>query len=173
MTRAFLFGDNVDTDQIIPAKHMTTDDPSDLARYCLSGVNRSFGNQVEEGDVVVAGTNFGCGSSREHAATAIKTTGVDAVIAESFARIFFRNAINIGLPVFQVPDATHRISDGDEVIVDIEAGTVTNETTGETMSTDGFPPFIQELIDAGGLIEYGRQIEGQRTTGENTRDRTP
>lgn len=161
MGRAFVFGDDVDTDQIIPANRITSDDPDHLADYCLSGIDPSFADRFESGDVVVAGTNFGCGSSREHAPVAIEAAGASAVVAESFARIFFRNAINIGLPVLEVPDATERISDGDELAVDPEAGLVTNETTGEELTADGLPPFVQEIVDAGGLIEYGRRLEEQ------------
>lgn len=167
MGRAFVFGDNVDTDQIIPANRITSHDPDHLADYCLSGVDPEFADRFEAGDVVVAGTNFGCGSSREHAAVAIRAAGARAVVAESFARIFFRNAINIGLPALRVPSATDRVSDGDELTVDPDAGTVTNETAGEELTATGLPPFVQEIVDAGGLIEYGKR-EGTDGVGERT-----
>lgn len=159
MGRAFVFGDNVDTDQIIPANRITSDDPDHLADYCLSGIDPEFADRFAPGDIVVAGTNFGCGSSREHAPVAIRAAGADAVVAESFARIFFRNAINIGLPVLQVPDVTKHVSDGDELTIDSSAGTVTNETVGEELTANGLPPFVQEIVDAGGLIEYGKRGE--------------
>lgn len=158
MGRAFLFGDDVDTDQIIPAQFVTTADPGKLGEHCMEGADPSFADRVEPGDVLVAGTNFGCGSSREHAALAIQGTGVEAVVAESFARIFFRNAINVGLPVLNVPDATERISDGDDLAVDPDTGVIENETTGDRIEAQGLPEFVQEIVDAGGLVEYGRRI---------------
>jgi len=167
MGRAFVFDDNVDTDQIIPANRITSDDPDHLANYCLSGVDPEFADRFAPDDVVVAGTNFGCGSSREHAPIAIRAAGADAVVAESFARILFRNAINIGLPVLQVPEVTEHVSDGDELTIDVAAGTVTNQTAGEKLTATGVPPFVQEIVDAGGLIEYWKRTEeledGQRT----------
>lgn len=167
MTRAFVFGDNIDTDQIIPARHMTSDDPDHLAEHCLSGVDPGFADQFDTGDIIVAGTNFGCGSSREHAPVAIQAAGADAVIAESFARIFFRNAINIGLPVLQIDDATTHISDEDVLSLDLEAGEVQNETTGQTLTAAGFPPFVQDLVDAGGLIEYGHELAADEPSSSN------
>jgi 3-isopropylmalate/(R)-2-methylmalate dehydratase small subunit len=167
MGLAFVFGDNVDTDQIIPTNRITSDDPDHLAKYCLSGVDPEFTDRFAPGDVVVAGTNFGCGSSREHAPIAIRAAGADAVVAELFARIFFRNAINIGLPVLQVPNVTEHVSDGDDLTIDVAAGTVTNETVGEELAATGLPPFVQEIVDAGGLIEYEKRTEeledGERT----------
>ena len=157
MGHAFCFDDDIDTDQIIPAQHITSADPDILADHCLEGADPTFADRVEPGDILVAGTNFGCGSSREHAPLAILGSGVDAVVAESFARIFFRNAINIGLPVVIAPDARSRIAAGDDIHVDIEQGTVVNETTGERIDTVDHPPFINEIIEAGGLIEYGKQ----------------
>lgn len=156
MGQAHVFGDNVDTDQIIPAQHITTDDPEQLAQYCLAGLDESFADRFETGDVIVAGTNFGSGSSREHAPLAIQGAGAKAVVAESFARIFYRNAINIGLPVLKVEEATASISTGDELTVDVEGGVVENETSGKSLSAAGFPPFIQDIINAGGLIPYGQ-----------------
>lgn len=159
MGRAFVFGDNVDTDQIIPAQHITSDDPAELAEHCFATLDVSFNDRFDDGDVVVAGTNFGSGSSREHAPMAIAGAGAGAVVAESFSRIFYRNAINIGLPVFVIPDITDHVEAGDELRVDPPAGEVRNTTTGETFTADEFPEFVQEILDAGGLIEYGQQLD--------------
>lgn len=159
MGRAFVFGDNVDTDVIIPAKYVTSTDPDRLAAGCMAGVDPDFSERFADGDVVVAGTNFGSGSSREHAPLAIQACGAEAVVAESFARIFFRNAINIGLPVLQV-ESTESIRDGDELAIAVEAGTVENETTGETLRAATYPEFLQAIVDAGGLIPYGRTLAG-------------
>lgn len=159
MGRAFVFGDNVDTDQIIPAQHITSDDPAELADHCFETLDASFNDRFADGDVVVAGTNFGSGSSREHAPLAIAGAGASAVVAESFSRIFYRNAINIGLPVFTIPDITTHVEAGDELRVDPSAGEVQNTTTGETFVADSFPDFIQEILDAGGLVEYGQQLD--------------
>ncbi|WP_255152137.1 3-isopropylmalate dehydratase [Halorarius halobius] len=158
MGTAFVFGDDVDTDQILPGKYLAVTDEAELATHCMEGVDPTFPERFEAGDVVVAGTNFGGGSSREHAPIAIGANGAAAVVASSFARIFYRNAINIGLPVVELDRATERIDDGDEVVVDTAAGTVENRTTGETYDVATHPPFIQEIIDAGGLIEYGRTV---------------
>lgn len=159
MGRAFVFGDNVDTDQIIPAQHITSDDPEELAEHCFETLNDSFNDRFDDGDVVVAGTNFGSGSSREHAPMAIAGAGASAVVAESFSRIFYRNAINIGLPVFEIPDITDLVEAGDDLSIDPAAGEVRNATTGETFSAESFPEFIQEILDAGGLVEYGQQLD--------------
>jgi 3-isopropylmalate dehydratase small subunit len=159
MGRAFVFGDNVDTDQIIPAQHITSDDPDELAEHCFETLDISFNDRFDEGDVVVAGTNFGSGSSREHAPMAIAGVGANAVVAESFSRIFYRNAINIGLPVFEIPDITDHVEAGDDLSVDPAAGEVRNATTGETFSAESFPDFIQAILDAGGLVEYGQQLD--------------
>jgi 3-isopropylmalate/(R)-2-methylmalate dehydratase small subunit len=159
MGRAFVFGDNIDTDQIIPAQHITSADPAELAEHCFETLDASFNDRFDDGDVVVAETNFGGGSSREHAPLAIAGAGASAVVAESFSRIFFRNAINIGLPVFEIPDITDHVDEGDDLRVDLAAGEVRNTTTCETFTADSFPDFIQELLDAGGLIEYGQQLD--------------
>lgn len=159
MGRAFVFGDNVDTDQIIPAQHITSDDPEELAEHCFETLDDSFNDRFDDGDVVVAGTNFGSGSSREHAPIAIAGAGASDVVAESFSRIFYRNAINIGLPVFEIPAITDLVEAGDALSVDPAAGEVRNATTGETFSAESFPEFIQEILDAGGLVEYGQQLD--------------
>ncbi len=148
------FGNDVDTDLIIPARYLNTSEPEELARHCMEDADPAFASKVEEGDVIVAGKNFGCGSSREHAPIAIKAAGVSCVIAASFARIFFRNAINIGLPIFESPEASQKIAEGDLVEVDLDTGKITDLTKGETYQAAAFPPFMQELIDTGGLIEY-------------------
>ncbi len=158
MSKAFVFGDDIDTDQIIPAQYLTTTDPNELGTYCMAGINPEFSEMVSDGDIIVGGVNFGCGSSREQAPVAIKAAGCGAVVAESFARIFFRNAINIGLPVFEVPNVTEHVSDGDELSISIADGTISNESTGEILQAGEFPPFVREIIDAGGLIEYGRTL---------------
>ncbi|MBO4287545.1 MAG: 3-isopropylmalate dehydratase small subunit [Kiritimatiellae bacterium] len=150
----FRYGDNVDTDVIIPARYLTTTDAAELARHCLEDLDETFVSRVKAGDILVAGKNFGCGSSREHAPIAIKGAGVSCVIAESFARIFYRNALNIGLPILECPEAAESIRAGDVVSVDFEAGTITDETTGRTFQAEPFPPFMRELIAAGGLAAY-------------------
>ncbi|WP_199174897.1 LeuD/DmdB family oxidoreductase small subunit [Halegenticoccus soli] len=157
MGRAFVFGDDVDTDAIIRAEHVTSADPDALAAHAMGGADPTFAGRFEPGDVVVAGTNFGCGSSREHAALALKGAGASAVVAESFARIFFRNAINVGLPALRV-ESTAGISEGDALRVDVGEGSVTDETTGEVLRAASYPAFLRELVDAGGLIEYGRRL---------------
>ena len=147
------YGDNVDTDVIIPARHLTTTVPEELAKHCLEDLDPDFVNKVKPGDLLVAEENFGCGSSREHAPISIKAAGVSCVIAKSFARIFYRNSINIGLPIMECPAAVDGIKAGDKVAVDANTGAITNETTGETFTAKPFPPFIQEIIECGGLIE--------------------
>ena len=149
---AFRYGRDVDTDVIIPARYLNTSDPAELAKHCLEDLDPTFVNRVKKGDIVVADENFGCGSSREHAPVAIKAAGVSVVIAKSFARIFYRNAINIGLPIMECPEAADAISDGDVVYVDADAGVVRDETTGATFQAQPFPPFIQEIINEGGLV---------------------
>jgi len=158
MGSAFVFGDNVDTDQILPGKYLTLSDEAELAEHCMEGVDPTFPDRFAAGDVLVAGTNFGGGSSREHAPIAIKANGAAAVVASSFARIFYRNAINIGLPVVELKRATERISEGDDVVVDTTQGFVKNRTTDEVYDVATHPPFIQEIIDAGGLINYGKTV---------------
>lgn len=152
--RVFRYGDNVDTDVIIPARYLNTSDPKELAAHCMEDIDPSFVRQVKPGDIIVAGRNFGCGSSREHAPLAIKACGVGCVIAASFARIFYRNAINIGLAILECEDAARHIKEGDIVSVDFSTGTIVDETTFESWKAQPFPPFIQEMMKADGLIQY-------------------
>ena len=147
-------GDHVDTDAIIPARYLVTSDPKVLGEKCMSGLDPEWVKQVEKGDILVAGRNFGCGSSREHAPIAIRACGVSCVIAPSFARIFYRNAINIGFPILECPKAAAEIANGDQVSVDFATGTITDETTGKTYHATAFPPFIQKIIAHGGLLSY-------------------
>ena len=148
----FSFGDNVDTDVIIPARYLNTSEPSELAKHCMEDIDASFVDRVQEGDVIVAGNNFGCGSSREHAPISIRACGVKCVIAASFARIFYRNAINIGLPILESPEAAAEIKAGDKVSVDFDTGTITDETTGKTYQAAPFPEFVTGIIQNGGLL---------------------
>lgn len=148
------FGDNVDTDVIIPARYLNSTDPKELAAHCMEDIDKDFVKNVKPGDIIVAEKNFGCGSSREHAPIAIKAAGVSCVIAETFARIFYRNSINIGLPIIECKEASEKIKAGDIVSVDFDSGVITDETTGEKFKGQAFPPFMQSLIDAGGLINY-------------------
>ncbi|MDD4494746.1 MAG: 3-isopropylmalate dehydratase small subunit, partial [Eubacteriales bacterium] len=148
------YGDNVDTDVIIPARYLNTADPAELAAHCMEDLDSIFAERVGDGAVLVAGTNFGCGSSREHAPIAIKAAGVYCVIAETFARIFYRNSVNIGLPILECPDAAQGIKNGDRVAVDLKTGTIENLTTGKSYKAQPFPDFMQQLIEAGGLISY-------------------
>jgi 3-isopropylmalate/(R)-2-methylmalate dehydratase small subunit len=156
MSRAFRFGDNIDTDVIIPARYLTTSDPAELAAHALEGVDPDFPTKVQPGDVVVAGHNFGCGSSREHAAIALRGAGVAAVVAPSFARIFFRNAINTGLPVLVSSEAASAIEDGHEVEVDIESGVIRDLTSSESFQAEALPEAVREIVAAGGLIPWVR-----------------
>jgi 3-isopropylmalate/(R)-2-methylmalate dehydratase small subunit len=148
----FKYADNVDTDVIIPARHLNSQDAQELAAHCMEDIDKDFVHNVKPGDVMVAGWNFGCGSSREHAPLCIKTCGISVVIAKSFARIFYRNSINIGLPILECPEAADAIHAGDIVSVDFDTGVITDETTGETFQAEPFPPFIQSIITAGGLM---------------------
>ncbi len=152
--RAWKFGPNIDTDAIIPARYLNVTDPGELAQHCMENENPKFGKEVKEGDVIVAETNFGCGSSREHAPIAIKAKGISCVIAKSFARIFYRNAFNMGLPIIESDEAVDGIQDGNELEVDLEKGEIKNETTGQHFKASPIPPFMQEIIDAGGLMEH-------------------
>ncbi len=147
------YPDNVDTDVIIPARYLNTPNAQELAAHCMEDIDPEFIHKVKPGDIIVGGANFGCGSSREHAPLAIKTVGVSCVIAASFARIFYRNAINIGLPILECPAASAAIQAGDKVKVDFDTGIITDETTGETFKAQPFPPFIQNIIKAGGLMK--------------------
>lgn len=152
--KVFKYGDNVDTDVIIPARYLNSSDPADLATHCMEDIDKTFVERVHKGDIIVATKNFGCGSSREHAPIAIKAAGVSCVIAETFARIFYRNSINIGLPIIECAEAAVAISDGDEVSVDFDSGIITDITTGQTFKGQAFPPFMQNIINAGGLVNY-------------------
>jgi len=149
----FKYGDNVDTDVIIPARYLNDSRPESLAAHCMEDIDADFPKKVKAGDIIVADKNFGCGSSREHAPIAIKASGIACVIAETFARIFFRNAINIGLPILECPEASKAIKAGHEVEIDFTTGKITNITTSETFQAAPFPPFMQELMAAGGLVE--------------------
>ena len=146
------YGNNVDTDVIIPARYLNSSDPKELASHCMEDLDATFVKRVRAGDIIVGGRNFGCGSSREHAPLAIKTSGIACVVAESFARIFYRNAINIGLPIIECPEAAKAISEGDEVEIDFDSGLISDLTTGKTYTAQPFPKFIQSIIEAGGLI---------------------
>ena len=150
---AIKYGDNIDTDVIIPARYLNTSDPKELASHCMEDIDTSFTARVKPGDIMIGGENFGCGSSREHAPIAIKESGISIVIAKSFARIFYRNSINIGLAIVECPLAAEEISEGDMVSVDMDSGVITDLTTGKSYSAEPFPPFIQEIISAGGLVE--------------------
>ncbi len=151
--KVYKYGDNVDTDVIIPARYLNAPDEKSLASHCMEDIDASFASTVEAGDIMVAGSNFGCGSSREHAPIAIKACGVACVIAASFARIFYRNAINIGFPILECPEAAAGISAGDEVSVDFADGTIFNRTTGKRYKAAPFPPFIGRIIESGGLLK--------------------
>lgn len=146
------FGDNIDTDVIIPARYLNTSKAEELAAHCMEDIDAGFSTRAKSGDLIVAGRNFGCGSSREHAPIAIKATGISCVIAHSFARIFYRNAINIGLPILECPEAAADVQEGDLLSVDFETGVIHNETTGKTYRAEPFPPFIQNIIACGGLL---------------------
>ena len=148
----FKYADNVDTDVIIPARYLNTPNAAELALHCMEDIDKEFVKKVQPGDVIIAGWNFGCGSSREHAPLVIKTCGTGCVIAKSFARIFYRNAINIGLPILECPEAAEEINAGDDVTVDFDTGIITDNTTGKTYKSQAFPPFIQNIIEKGGLL---------------------
>ena len=150
--KSICYGDNVDTDVIIPARYLNTSDKAELASHCMEDIDKEFKNKVEKGDIMVAGYNFGCGSSREHAPIAIKESGISLVIAKSFARIFYRNAINIGLAIIECPEAVDGISDGDKIEADLDNGIIYNRTTGASFKTQPFPAFIQSIIENGGLV---------------------
>lgn len=155
--KAIKYGDNVDTDVIIPARFLNTSDPKELAAHCMEDLDKSFKDRVKPGDIMVAGDNFGCGSSREHAPIAIKESGISCVIAKSFARIFYRNAINIGLPILECPDAASSIEDGDIVSVDFETGVIKDITKGIEFKSQPFPEFIKRIIECGGLVNYVKE----------------
>ncbi len=152
--RVFKYGDNVDTDVIIPARYLNSSDPAELATHCMEDIDATFIRRVQKGDIIVAEKNFGCGSSREHAPIAIKAAGVSCVIAETFARIFYRNAINIGLPIIECPEAARNIAEGDEVEIDFDSGMIYDRTKGTSYQGQAFPEFMQKIIRAEGLINY-------------------
>ncbi len=152
--KVFKYGANVDTDVIIPARYLNTADPKELAKHCMEDIDMSFVNRVQPGDIIVGGQNFGCGSSREHAPIAIKASGISCVIAPSFARIFYRNAINMGLPIMESTEASEGIADGDEVEIDFATGIIHDITSGENFTAKPFPAFIQKIIAADGLVGY-------------------
>ncbi len=152
--RVWRFGNDVDTDAIIPGRYLITSDPQELAKHVMEDSDREFSGKVKSGDIIVAGKNFGCGSSREHAPIAIKAAGIQAVIAKSFARIFYRNAFNIGLPIFESEEASEKIKEGDEIEVDADNGVIRNLTANEEYKANPIPPFMQELIAAGGLVKW-------------------
>ena len=161
--KVFKYGDNVDTDVIIPARYLNVSSGEELAKYCMIDIDESFASKVEKGDIIVAGKNFGCGSSREHAPLAIKCAGVGCVIAPSFARIFYRNAINIGMPIMECAEAATEIKAGDEVSVDFATGVITDKTTGKTYQAEPFREFMQKIIDHGGLVnDVSAQFEGKQ-----------
>lgn len=152
--RVHRYGDNVDTDVIIPARYLNTSDPKELAMYCMIDIDPDFTGRVKQGDIIVAGKNFGCGSSREHAPIAIKASGISCVIAENFARIFYRNSINIGLPIIECPEASKEIEAGDEVEIDFDSGIIYNLTKKRQYQGQAFPEFMQKIIKSEGLINY-------------------
>ncbi len=156
--KCWKFGDDVNTDEIIPAVFLNVTDEQELATHCMGGVDEAFAGKAQAGDIMIGGRNFGCGSSREHAPISIKALGLPCVLAESFARIFFRNAINIGLPIAECPDAARDVVEGDEVEVDFGAGRITNHTQGKQYEFAPFPPQLQAIIDAGGLVNYAKAM---------------
>jgi 3-isopropylmalate/(R)-2-methylmalate dehydratase small subunit len=163
---AHRYGRDIDTDVIIPARYLNTSDPAELAKHCLEDLDVDFVKKVKPGDIIVAEENFGCGSSREHAPICIKAAGVDAVIAKSFARIFYRNSINIGLAILECPEAVDAIKDGDTVSVDADAGIIVDETTGQTFQAEPFPPFIKDIIEQGGLVNRTKKILADQKAGK-------
>lgn len=152
--KAIKYGDNVDTDVIIPARYLAIQDRKELASHCMEDIDKDFVNKVNAGDIMIGGKNFGCGSSREHAPLCIKVSGISCVIAKTFARIFFRNAINIGLPIIECEEASERIDEGDEVSIDFDSGVITNKTKNETYQGQPFPEFMQKIISSEGLVNY-------------------
>ena len=166
VSKTWKYGDDVDTDVIVPARYLTTSVPAELALHCMEDIDPRFASGVSKGDVIVAGRNFGCGSSREHAPIAIKAAGVSCVVAASFARIFYRNAINIGLPILECPEASAEAEAGDRLEVDLATGTVSNATKGRSYGAAPFPPFMRGIMEAGGLIEYvSNRLDAERPVG--------
>jgi 3-isopropylmalate dehydratase small subunit len=161
--KAWKFGANIDTDAIIPARYLNTSDPAVLAKHCMEDADSEFSKKMKPGDIIVANRNFGCGSSREHAPMAIKAAGIACVVATSFARIFYRNAFNTGLPIFESPEAVENSSEGDLLTVDATSGDITNHTTKKTFKANTIPPFMQELIACGGLMNYAQKKHVQKS----------
>ncbi len=159
--KVWKYGDHIDTDVIIPARYLNSTDPKELASHCMADIDESFAGGVKEGDIMVGGWNFGCGSSREHAPIAIQASGISCVIAASFARIFYRNSINIGFPILECPEASEAIKAGDMVSVDTKTGVITDETTGESFQAKPFPEFIDNIIEKGGLLPYLKEKQGK------------
>ncbi len=155
------YGDNIDTDVIIPARYLNTADHKELAAHCMEDIDKDFVKKVKTGDIIVGGANFGCGSSREHAPIAIKNSGISCVIAATFARIFFRNSINIGLAILECPEASEKIADGDELSIDFDTGVITNLTKNETYKAEPFPEFVKKIIDADGLLNSLKKGDNQ------------
>lgn len=160
--KVFKYGDNVDTDVIIPARYLNTSDPIELSAHCMEDIDSEFTKNVSKGDIIVAGYNFGCGSSREHAPLVIKTCGTGCIIAKSFARIFYRNAINIGMPILECKDAAEEINAGDKIEIDFDSGIILNLTSGKTYKAQPFPPFIQSIIKSGGLLSSIKNKAGEK-----------
>ena len=158
--KVWKYGDNVDTDVIIPARHLNTTKAEELAKHCMEDIDQSFASSVQQGDIMVGGWNFGCGSAREHAPIAIQASGISCVVAASFARIFYRNSINIGFPILECPKASEAIRNGDIVSVDTKTGIIIDETTGESFEAKAFPPFIDNIISKGGLLPYLKEKLG-------------
>lgn len=154
MAKVFKFGNNIDTDVIIPARYLNNPAPEELAKHCMEDIDADFAKKVSKGDIMVGLSNFGCGSSREHAPISIRASGISCVIASSFARIFYRNSINIGFPILECPEAAEKINDGDDVEVDFSTGVITDKTTGEKFQANPFPEFINNIIEKGGLFNY-------------------
>ena len=165
--QAWKFGDHVDTDVIIPARYLTSSDPQELGKHCLEDADPQFVRKIKKGDILVAGKNFGSGSSREHAPIALKAAGISCVIAKSFARIFYRNAFNMGLPILESPEASESIGPGDSLMVDTDTGMIADRTTGEKFQAQPIPPFMQELVRDGGLIEHIKKTD---ETGDRAKD---
>ncbi len=157
--KVYKFGDNIDTDVIIPARYLNTQDEKELASYCMIDIDTAFAGNVREGDIIVAGSNFGCGSSREHAPISIKASGVSVIIAKSFARIFYRNAINIGLAIMESEEASKKIMEGDEINVDLTSGKIVNITRGEEYFAEPFPEFVQNIINCNGYINSIKKVK--------------
>lgn len=155
--KAFKFGDDINTDEIIPARYLNTSDPKELAKHCMEDADPKFMEKIKTGDIIVAGENFGCGSSREHAPISIKAAGISCVVAKSFARIFYRNCINIGLPIFTCKDVVDEIKDGDNIEVNVTKGEVASERGKKVYKSEVFPPFIKEMIKSGGLMAYAKE----------------